>query len=360
MKRYSAFEFPEYIDWTPCPDAQAEFHNLTETSERSAFIKAIPESKLLDLYRGLVAARLHDIQLKRWVKQGIITKAWLGSGEEAVTVGACAALEDGDVVGPMIRNASALIERGVNLLDCFSSYLGTTDNITGGRDLHIGDPEHGVIPPISHVGDLVPVMTGCALGFKIRGERHIALTWTGDGSTATGAVHEGIKMASALNVPMVCVIQNNQVALGTKVNDGDDGQFSAYGAAYGTPLIETDGNHILDVYAAAHEAVELCRSGRGPVLVVARTFRMGGHATHDEREARALFDEALYAHWGKRDPVGMYETWLVEQRGISPDVLNQIEDQVLEDIEAAARLAVSRRESHAPDPSTQKIGVYAP
>ena len=109
-------------------------------------------------------------------------------------------------------------------------------------------------------------MTGCALGFKLRGEQHIALTWTGDGSTATGAVHEGIKMASALKVPMVCVIQNNQVALGTKVNDGEDGQLAAYGSAYGTPLIETEGNHILDVYAAAHEAVELCRSGQGPVL----------------------------------------------------------------------------------------------
>ena len=167
-------------------------------------------------------------------------------------------------------------------------------------------------------------------------------------------------MASALKVPMVCVIQNNQVALGTKVNDGEDGQFAAYGSAYGTPLIETEGNHILDVYAAAHEAVELCRSGQGPVLMVARTFRMGGHATHDEREARALFDDSLYTHWGKRDPVGMYETWLIEQRDIAPQVLEEIEDKVLEEIETAARLAVSRRESHAPDPSTQKDGVYAP
>ncbi|MEE2758072.1 MAG: thiamine pyrophosphate-dependent dehydrogenase E1 component subunit alpha [Myxococcota bacterium] len=359
MKRYSAYEFPEYIDWTPDDEAQREFRQLVAAGPRAAVIADITTEKLLDLYRGLVAARLHDIQLKRWVKQGVITKAWLGSGEEAVTVGTCAALDVGDAVGPMIRNAAALIERGVPLLDCFSSYLGTTDNITNGRDLHIGDPSRGVIPPISHVGDLVPVMTGCALGFKLRGEKHVALTWTGDGSTATGAVHEGLKMAVALKAPLICVIQNNQVALGTRVDDGEVGNFSAYGDAYGAKLIEMNGNHILDVYAASLEAVAACRDESGPVIMVGRTFRMGGHATHDEREARELFDDELYAYWGKRDPVGMYETWLIEDRGLSKAQLTDIEDQTHAAIEAAARLAVSRRDSHAPDPATQRDGVYA-
>jgi len=359
VKRYRAYEFPEYIDWVPDAGAQEEFRQLVTQGPRADVIAKISNEKLLDLYRGLIAARLHDIQLKRWVKQGVITKAWLGSGEEAITVGTCAALDDGDVVGPMIRNASALIERGVPLLDCFSSYLGTTDNITNGRDLHIGDPARGVIPPISHVGDLVPVMTGCALGFKLRREKHIALTWTGDGSTATGAVHEGLKMAVALKTPLICVIQNNQVALGTRVDDGIVGNFSAYGDAYGAKLIEMNGNHILDVYAASLDAVSACRGGFGPVIMVGRTFRMGGHATHDEREARELFDDDLYTYWGKRDPVGMYETWLTEDRGVPKAQLEDIEDKTHGEIEAAARLAVSRRDSHSPDPATQQEGVYA-
>ena len=153
MKRYPAFEFSEYVDWAPDPEVQAEFNAVAQEGPRATFISGLSEERLLKLYEGLVMARLHDIQLKRWVKQGVITKAWLGSGEEAITVGACAALNEGDVVGPMIRNAAALIERGVELTACFSSYLGTTDNITGGRDLHVGDPEKGVIPPISHIGD---------------------------------------------------------------------------------------------------------------------------------------------------------------------------------------------------------------
>ena len=360
MKRYSAYEFSEYVNWAPDEAVQSEFRGRIAEGSRAQFVQALSDEKLLDLYRGLVMARLHDIQLKRWVKSGVITKAWLGSGEEAVTIGSCAALENGDVVGPMIRNASALIERGVPLLACFSSYLGTTDNLTGGRDLHIGDLAHGVVPPISHVGDLVPVMTGCALSFRLRSEPHVALTWTGDGSTATGAVHEGLRMAASLRAPLICVIQNNQVALGTHFEDGvGHGDFRSYGDAYGTKLIEMDGNNVLDCYAATAEAVAHCRSGKGTVIIVARTFRMGGHATHDEREARELFDEEMYAYWGKRDPIGMYETWLISDRGITRAALEAIEKKALSEIEDAARTAVSRRESHAPDPSTQADGVYA-
>ncbi len=360
MKRYPAYEFPEYVDWKPQPEVQAGFEAcLKADAERAALIEALDEAALLRLYEGLLAARLHDIQLKRWVMQGVITKAWLGSGEEAVTVGGCAALAEEDVVGPMIRNGAALIERGMSLRECFAAYLGTTDSITGGRDLHIGDPTKGVIPPISHVGDLVPVMAGCALAFKLRGEPRVALTWTGDGSTATGAVHEGLRMAAASKAPLVCVIQDNQVALGTQRSAHFKGDFVAMGAAYGAKALEMDGNNVLDCYAATKLAVDACRAGEGPAILVARTFRMGGHATHDEREARELFDDALFSHWGARDPVGTYETWLMERKGVTRETLEAVEAEVIERIEAAAEDAKSRRGEREPDPATQQDGVFA-
>lgn len=359
MKRYPAYEFSEYVDWTPDAEVQAEFEaRVAADPARRAHIEGLDAEARLGLYRGLVMARLHDIQLKRWVKQGVITKAWLGSGEEAVTIGACAALGPDDVVGPMIRNAGALIARGVDLRACFAAYLGTTDSITRGRDIHIGDPAKGVIPPISHVGDLVPVMTGCALAFKLRKAPHVALTWTGDGSTATGAVHEGLRVAAASQAPLICVVQDNQVALGTQRDAHFRGDFLAYAGAYGLHAEAMDGNNVLDVYAATAAAVERCRAGQGPVVLVAKTFRMGGHATHDEREARALFDADLYAHWGKRDPVGMYEQWLLSQGHTTAD-LEAIEAESLAAIDAASRDAAHRRDSHAPDPATQQQGVFA-
>lgn len=339
--------------------AMAEFRTvLSAVPSRRALIDGLDLTTLLDFYRSLITARLHDIQLKRWVRQGVITKAWLGTGEEAVTVGTCRALGARDVVGPMIRNAAALIERGIDLEECFAAYLGTTETITKGRDLHIGDPSKGVIPPISHIGDLVPVMAGCALAFKQAGEKRVAVTWTGDGSTATGAFHEGIRMAASARVPYICVIQNNQVALGTSRAQHSPGDFSAFGEAYGVPLLQMDGNNVLDCYATMLEAVEMCHRGEGPVLIVTETFRMGGHATHDEREARELFDQAQYDYWGARDPIGMYETFLMEDHGVSETRLTAIESEVIEMLDDAARKAVSKLETHQPDPSTVSDGVY--
>lgn len=362
MKRYPAFEFPEYVDWRPDPEVQAEFARRAGEGadpERRARIAALDEPALLRLYEGLLAARLHDIQLKRWVRQGVISKAWLGSGEEAVTVGSCAALGPDDVVGPMIRNAAACIERGMSLVTCFAAYLGTTDTITGGRDMHIGDPDRGVIPPISHVADLVPVMAGCALAFKMRREPRVALTWTGDGSTACGAFHEGLRMAAATGAPLVCVVQDNGVALGTPAAVHFKGDFDDLGRAYGVRSLSMDGNHVLDCYAATALAVERCRAGEGPVLLVARTFRMGGHATHDEREARELFDAETYARWGRRDPIGCYEQWLADERGVPRERLEALEAEVTARVEAAAAEALSGRQTRQPDPAAQREGVYA-
>ena len=359
MKRYPAYEFPEYVNWQPEPDVLDEYFALAENGERGTLIGTLTRETLLTLYRQLLLTRLHDIQLKRWVKQGVITKAWLGSGEEAVTVGMCAALNEGDVVGPMIRNAGALIAKGIPLDVCFAAYLGTTDTIAQGRDLHIGDPQRGVIPPISHVGDLVPVMTGCALAFKLTNTPNVAMTWTGDGSTATGIFHEGMRTAAALSVPLISVIQDNEVALGTQNSVHHRGNFEAYGDSYGMPTWSVNGNHVLDCYAAAQLAADTCRSGDGPALLVARTFRMGGHATHDEREARELFDSQRYAYWGARDPIGCYEEWLMSRRGVARAELEQIEAIALAEIEEAARIAQSRKQSHAPDPATLLNGVFA-
>ena len=360
MKRYPAFEFPEYVDWRPDPAVQAEFHaRTTADPQRAALIGSLTTPQLLALYEGLVRARLHDVSLKRWVKQGVITKAWLGSGEEAGTIGACAALEPADVVGPMIRNASACFQRGMRMAECFAAYLGTTDSITGGRDLHIGDPACGVIPPISHIGDLVPVMTGCALAFKLRGEARVALTWTGDGSTATGAVHEGLRTALSTRAPLVVVIQDNQVALGTDRTCSFPGDFAQLGGAYGMPVHRVDGNNVLDMYAATRLAVDHARRGDGPVMIVARTFRMGGHATHDEREARDLFPAEVFAYWGQRDPVGNFEAWLQAHRGVEASTLAALEARIEAEIDEAARDALAKRATHEPLPETVTHGVYA-
>src|SRR5438067_13897635 len=128
----------------------------------------------------------------------VISKAWLGTGEEATTVGTVHALERGrNVVAPMIRNAAACCELGLPVSDMLRAYLGSADSPARGRDLHVGAWPQGVLQPISHVGDMVAVTSGIALAFKIRQEPRVALTWVGDGATKTAAAHAGTNGAAA-------------------------------------------------------------------------------------------------------------------------------------------------------------------
>jgi len=352
MKRYPAFDPPEYVSWRADPGLVAEYRNrLSSDSERTQELAALDDDALLGLYRDLLRTRLHDIALKRWVRTGVISKAWLGTGEEAVTVGVVAALDrHGDLVIPMIRNAGALHMMGMPLADLFRGYLATADSRTGGRDLHIGAMDLGVIQPISHMGTSVTVAAGAALAFRNREERRVALTWVGDGATRTAACHEGMNLAAVQNVPAVFVIQNNQVALGTRVDQHGVGDLRRWPEMYGIPAWTCDGNNVLDVFAATRLAVARCRSGRGPAAVVAETFRMGGHATHDEREARETFPAELFEAWGRRDPVGLYETYLAE-RGVKMETLEAMEAVVTEEMQRAADEALASR-GRAPHPES--------
>ncbi|CAN5822308.1 hypothetical protein BH23GEM3_BH23GEM3_13290 [soil metagenome] len=362
MKRFAAYDPPEYLNWTPDPDLLRGFRERIDADPaRRDAIRALAEAELLAMYAGLLRNRLHDIALKRWVKSGVISKAWLGTGEEAATIGPVHALrregESRDVVAPMIRNAGACHEMGMPVADLLRAYLGTADSPSRGRDGHVGDMRYGVIAPISHVGDMGPVSAGIALSFKQRGEDRVALTWIGDGSTKTAAFHEGVNFAGVQRVPAVFIIQNNQVALGTRLTQHAAGSFAEWPRMYGVSGGVFDGNHVLDAYAATRIAVDRARAGEGVSLLVAETFRMGGHATHDEREARATFDAELFTGWGRRDPIGMFEAWL-EGEGIARVRLEEIETGVAVEIDAAAEAALHSRETAMPLPQSAAEGVY--
>ncbi len=376
MKRYPAYDPPEYVDWSLDGGLlEAYRERLAERPDRAAIVDALDAEALLDLYRGLLRFRLHDVALQRWVKQGVISKAWLGTGEEATTVGAVHALrregDRGDVVGPMIRNAGACHEMGMSVAEMLRGYLATSDSPTAGRDLHVGDLSHGVQTPVSMVGSLAPVMNGFAWAFRRRGEDRVALTWVGDGATKHGEVHEALNYAAVFELPVIFVLQNNQVALGTRFDQHHPSEdFSRWGEAYGVHLERVDGNNVLDVYAATRLARERCVEGDGPVFLEAETFRMGGHATHDVREARETFPDELFRHWGRRDPIGLYEAWLersgrdlggvgdgsLEERNRSR--LASVEEAVREEVEAAAEEALVSRVDDAPSPEQATTGVY--
>src|SRR5690348_68565 len=271
MRRFPAFDPPEYVSWRPDQAlAKAFRERLEQDPDRKAVLKSLTRDDHRRLYAGLLRARLHDIQLKRWVRTGVISKAWLGTGEEATTVGPVHALERGrDIVAPMIRNAAACCELGLPVADMLRAYLGSDDSPSRGRDLHVGAWAQGVLQPISHVGDMVPVIGGIGLTFKMRAEPRVALTWVGDGSTKTAAAHEGTNFAAVQRLPVIFIVQNNQVALGTRLDQHHlPGNFQDWAASYGIAGAAFDGNNVLDAYAATRIAAERCRRGDGPALLV--------------------------------------------------------------------------------------------
>jgi TPP-dependent pyruvate/acetoin dehydrogenase alpha subunit len=361
VKRYPAFDPPEYVSWSADPELVAAFAETPRRDpERRRVVEALDEAALIALYAGLLRTRLQDITLKRWVRTGVLSKAWLGTGEEAMTVGPVHALDRGrDLVVPMIRNAGACAEMGMPIADNFRTYLGTGDGPSGGRDLHAGSLQHRVLQPISHVGDVVPVVAGMALVSRIRAEGFVVLTWIGDGSTKTGTAHEGLNFAAVQKVPGIFVIHNNQVALGTRLGQFHlPEDFAELPEAYGMAGAVFDGNNVLDAFAATRLAAERCRAGAGPVMLIGNTFRMGGHATHDEREARAILPAQAFAEWGRRDPVGLYEEHL-KRLGIASPVLEGVEAQVEAEVTKAEETALHSRESSVPHPSSAVEGVYA-
>jgi TPP-dependent pyruvate/acetoin dehydrogenase alpha subunit len=346
LKRYPAFDPPEYVAWQPDATVSLAYRRtLEDQPERAALVAELTRDQLAGLYAGLLRTRLHDITLKRWVRTGVISKAWLGTGEEAATVGPVHALRrESDIVAPMIRNAGAVVEMGVPIAAALRAYLATADSPSRGRDLHVGDLAAGVLQPISHVGDVVPVVAGVALAFKQRHEPRVALTWVGDGSTKTAAAHEGTNFAAVQRLPVIFIVQNNQVALGTRLEQHHlPGTFRDWAASYGVWGLECDGNNVLDAWAATRLAAERCRAGEGPAMIVAETFRLGGHATHDEREARETFPARLFTEWGKRDPIGLYEEYL-KSTGWSVAQLDEIEGRVTSQVEQAEQEALASRE----------------
>lgn len=361
MKRFPAYDPPEYVDWTADAELVERFRRTwADAPERRAIVQRLTGEQTLELYAGMLRARLHDIMLKRWVRQGVISKAWLATGEEAATVGPVHALDrEVDYVLPMIRNAGACCEMGMPVADMLRGYLGTFDSPSRGRDGHVGSFAHRVVQPISHIGNMPPVAAGIALTFKLRGEPGVALTWVGDGSVKSGPTHEAFNFAAVQRLPVIFVIQNNQVALGTLAqwhHAPDD--FSDVYRAYGCAGWSFDGNNVLDAYAAAKLAADACRGGEGPVILAAETFRMGGHATHDEQDARAMIPAEMYQHWGRRDPIGLYEEHL-KCEGVSTEQLEEVEARVTAEVDRAAEEALESRRTNMPPPESATHDVYS-
>lgn len=316
------------------------------------------KQQYLDLLHYMKLTRRLEERLVVLYKEGKIRGGLYSSlGQEAISVGTTYALEKEDVVAPVIRNIATVLIRDYTPKDIFCQYLARVGGPTRGKDttLHFGDMAHGTVGTISILGPLIPIMAGVALAMKMQNKKAVSLTYIGDGATSTGDFHEGMNLASVQHLPFICVIENNQYAYSTPVDkQANIRDLAERGKAYGIPHETIDGNDVLAVYDATRKARELCLLGKGPVLLECKTFRVKGHAEHDDPSKYVPAD--VLESWRKKDPVDRYLRVLKERNIVADSDIRSMEEQIESQLDQAEKEAL---ESPFPPPEDAATGVYA-
>jgi TPP-dependent pyruvate/acetoin dehydrogenase alpha subunit len=263
--------------------------NLTKESARSDSGGALSREQKLELYYYMRLTRSLEERLVNLYRQTKVVGGLFRSlGQEADAVGSAYALDrsKGDVLSPLIRNLGSMLVQGAKPNEIVKQYMAKGDSPTRGRELniHYGDLERGFIGQISHLGDMVPVMAGVTLSFKMRKEDRVGLVYVGDGATSTGAFHEGINFAAVQRCPLVVIVENNGYAYSTPLSKQTAAKRLVDKAiGYGIAGEQADGNDVIATYEVTKRAVDRARSGGGVTLIELITYRRKGHAEHDNQ-----------------------------------------------------------------------------
>src|SRR5579883_2461854 len=320
--------------------------------------KYLSKQQCIEIYRWMLLNRKMEAVLENLYKQGkVVGGVYFGLGQEACSCASAYALDKDDWFAPMIRNQGSLLVRGFRASDTMMQYMAKAGSPTKGRDgtSHFGDIEkRNMVSPISMLGDLIPVMSGVALGARLQGRDVAVLTYIGDGGQSTGVTYEGINFAAVQNLGLVLIVESNEWAYSTP----SEMQFKCTDLAeraigYGIPGVIVDGTDACQVYDATREAVERAHRGEGATMIEAKMMRMKGHAIHD---AATYVPKPLFDFWKRRDPIARFENYLVrETKWLSAKENADLIAEVEKIIEAEREIAVN---SPMPTPESALGGVY--
>ena len=315
--------------------------------------------QLLEIDYYLRLTRTLEERLVALFRQAkVIGGLYRSLGQEGESVAAAYALDyaQGDVVQPLIRNIGAILVAGAKPADIIKQYMAKADGPTRGRELniHFGHPARdGFIGQISMLGDMIPVMAGIALAGRMQKRKLVTLAFIGDGGSSTGAFWEGMNFASVQRLPMVVIVEDNGYAYSTPTYKQTAAKTLADKAyAFGCHGETIDGNDVLAVYGAVTTAVERARNGGGVTLLEVKTFRMKGHAEHDNQ---AYVPPEIIEEWKAKDPLARFERVLMELGVATQQDFNAIQDRVRREVDAATDEA---DKSPMPDPADAGRGLY--
>ena len=314
----------------------------------------LSKSDLRDFYREMLLIRRFEEKVEERFRAGELAGfLHVAIGQEAVAVGVCRALEDGDIIMSTHRAHGHSLAKGTHPNEVMAELYGKAEGCSHGYggSMHLYDVEHGNMGANAVVGGGLPQVTGAALAFKMRGEPRVAVAFFGDGATNTGAFHEALNMAQLWTVPVVFVLEDNKWAESTPESQHSPlRDLSKRAEAFGMYTVKVDGQDAEAVYKATRKALEHARSGKGPVFMHVDTYRLVGHYIGDpqiyrpKNEVRKLRET--------KDPLPL----LRERLGLSDEEVQELETEVEEIVEASVEFAKSGTD---PKPEDALKNVYA-
>ena len=310
----------------------------------------------LRCFERMLLIRGVEDEVQRMFTQGLVRgTTHLCQGQEASSVGVCAALKEGDTMTCTYRGHGAVLAKGAPLDRSFAEILGKADGLCRGKggSMHLTDVRVGAYGSFAIVGAHLPIAVGLSFASRYLGDDAVSVCFFGDGTTNIGAFHEALNLASLWKTPTIFVCENNRYgeyspqALTTPVE-----RLADRAASYNMPGVVVDGNDLFAVHATASEAAARARAGEGPTLIESMTYRQVGHSRSDPAKYRP---EGELEEWLARDPIVLLERTLGEL-GVPADQLEQrrqaVEAQVLEALERA-------KSWPDPDPQTRFESILA-
>lgn len=312
---------------------------------------SLSHEKQIEMYRRMLLIRYFEQKaMDLFSRSAIGGPLHLYVGEEAMAVGACAAINDDDYITSTHRGHGHCMAKGGEAHIMMAELMGKEAGYCKGRggSMHIADIDKGILGANGIVAGGIPIAAGAALGSKMMGTGRVTLCFFGDGASNTGAFHEALNLAGVWKLPVVFVCENNLYAISVPAekalpvkNVAD--RASSYG--FGGEVI--DGNDVMAVYEAIKEAVDKARAGQGPTLVEGKTYRWLGHYAGDPCPYRT---EEEVTEWKAKDPIKRFRTRLIDSRILTEDKATEIENTAIQTIEEAEKFAFD-----APEPKAESV-----
>lgn len=309
------------------------------------------------LYRKMLEIRRFEEKAAELYLKGVLPGFLHSSiGQEAVPVGACSVLRPDDYIISTHRGHGDIIAKGANLNRMMAELYGKRTGYCKGKggSMHIADLDLGILGAVGVVGSCIPIANGAALAAQMNRTGQVVVAFFGDGASNTGAFHEALNMGATWNLPIVFVCQNNCVGLSTpqcvhqKIKN-----ISVRSAAYDIPGATVDGMDVLAVRAACEKAVARARSGGGPTLIEAKTYRYLGHFVGEPGTDYRTKEEL--ESWKQRDAIAGFKNHLLREKIAGEDELVRIETEVEEAVRQSVQYSL---ESPDPDPRETLEDVY--